>query len=362
MLRSTAALTALALLSLTACNKKPKLEGKIVGFKSGSTTDIVVHAKAIKGAHVWCSNGGYGCDPFDMPASGEKDFDVDMSKGSFDTPKKIMLTATYHDKNEEKVPLDVAASVPPALAVNSFGGFISCPPRECLGNVDVLTSSVNITVPAGSTLQIGSTKLTADAQGKIEGPVAFAPAPKDVALAKLCDANSTLTTLPVSMTFSDKATSSASLNLTMEDLRSKVLELTKGVKKGPVAFPWEKGAAAKHKPGVIIQHTSSCSAGGASDAHLEDLRVVVFTEEKGTRADKCKYAFNDGTSATANITMHDQAATAYDRATGKVLGTKAFEAKKSCDYSLTTKTKNLTDQDAWPDSKAVAAWGATLAR
>jgi hypothetical protein len=317
----------------------------------------------IKGARVWCSAGGYGCDPFDMPASGEKDFDVDLSKGNYDTPKKVMLTASYHDKNEEHVPLDLTAALPPSLGVNSAGGYISCPPRDCLGNVDVLTSSVKMTAPAGSTLQVGSTKLTADAQGKLEGPVTFAPAPKDVPLSKLCGESTTLTTLPVTMTFSDKATSSESLKLTVEDLRTKVLELTEGVKKGPVAFAWEKGGAAKHKVGVIIEHArSSCSAGGASDAHLEDLRVVVFTEAKGTRADKCKYAFNDGTSGTANITMHDQTATAYDRATGKVLGTKAFEAKKSCDYSLTTKTKHLEDQDAWPDSKAITAWGATLAR
>src|SRR6185295_4601529 len=118
----------LPLVALLACKKKPKLEGKIVGFKQGSTSVIIARAKATKGSHVWCSEGGYGCEPFDMPASGEKDFEVDLSKGAYDTPKKVMLTAQYNDANKEQVPLDLAAALPPVLEVN--GGYISCPPRE----------------------------------------------------------------------------------------------------------------------------------------------------------------------------------------------------------------------------------------
>ena len=118
----------------------------------------------------------------------------------------------------------------------------------------------------------------------------------------------------------------------------------------------------KRKPGAIVHGGSICHPGGPSDAKLEDLRVIVFTEEKGKHEDKCNYDFNDGTHGTADITMHDQQATAYDRTTGTVMGTKVFEAKKSCDPSFTTKDKNLEDQNAWPDAKAIAAWGATLAR
>jgi len=353
---------ALVVLSLTGCNKKPKLEGKVVGFKPGSKTVIVVHAKATKGSKIWCSSGGYGCDVNEMPSSGEMDVDVDLSKGDSQTPKKVMLTATWHDKNQEQVPLDLATALPPALDVNPFGGWVSCPPRDCLGHIDFAGSSADLTVPPWTTLEIGSSKLTADAQGKIQGPVTFSPASKDLSLVKICDDKSAIGTVPVTMTFADKAKATGSLSMTYDGLRDGLLKTLEGVKKGPVLFGFEKGGAVRGKPGVIVHKSTFCYAGGASDATLKDLRVVVFTEDKSKREDECNYAFDDGTHGTADITMHDQLATAYDRATGRVLGTKMFMATKDCDREVTSKTKNLKDQAAWPDGKAVAAWAATLAR
>jgi hypothetical protein len=104
-----------------------------------------------------------------------------------------------------------------------------------------------------------------------------------------------------------------------------------------------------------------CYAGGPADATVKDVRVVLFGEDK-PRSGTCNYVFTDGTSGAANLTMHDELATAYDRTTGKVLGTKLFEAKKSCDPEVTSKTKALKGQDAYADSKAIATWGATLAK
>lgn len=350
------------LVSLAACNRKPKLEGKVTGYKPGSTSIVMVHAKATKGSRVWCAAGGHACDPFDMPASGEKDIEVDLSKGHYDTPAKVMLTASYNDKNQEVVPLDLATSVPPALETSS-NGYISCAPRECTGSIDVMTAKADVHLPAGSIFEVGSTKLTADASGKAQGPIPIAPAVKDLPLSKVCahDA-STLATWPVKVTFPDKTTAATTFQYTTEVPRTKLVSALEGVKKGPVLFPWESGAAAKGKPAAIYLSTASCYAGGAADATMKDVRVVVFGESKSTRTDTCAYAFNDGTKGSAKITLHDTQATAYDRATGRVVGTKLFEAKKSCDYEVTTKTKNLSDQDTWADSKPIAAWGATLAR
>lgn len=357
-------LAVVLLVSLTACNRKPKLEGKVTGFKPGSTSVVMVHAKATKGSHVWCGPGGHSCEPFDIPASGEKDVEVDLSKGSYDTGSKVMLTATYRDKNKEVLPLDLAASVPPALEVMSYGGYVSCKPRECSGSIDVMASSAKLFLPAGSTFQLGTSKVTANASGAAQGPVTLTPAPKDVLLSKVCTLSSdkaTLGTMPASLTFPDKTTSTSKFELTTETLTKQLIAALEGAKKGPVPFAWESSGATTGKPAAVVMRRTYCHAGGPADATVKDVRVVVFGEDK-PRSGTCNYVFTDGTRGTANLTMHDELATAYERTTGKVLGTKLFVAKKYCDPEVTSKTKSLKGQDEYADYKAIAAWATTLAR
>ena len=345
---------------LTGCKGKPKLEGKIVGFKPGSTTTLIVHAKATKGSKIYCASGGYPCDIYEMPASGEKDFEVDMMKASGDTPKKVVLTAEL-GKNKEEVVLDVATSIPPVLEVSS-AGYLSCTPRDCSGSINVVTGQAELYVAAGTVVEIGSTSLTADKFGKAAGAVNITPSMKDVSLAKVCAKDKAiLGSVPVAVTLPDKTKLTTKFDITSETVSSHLDKAMDVVKKGTaVTFPWEKPGAAKGKTSIHL--TASTCRLASGDAKLGDIHVVVFSEDTQTRPGECSYTSDKGTHATAKITMHDEKATAYDRTTGKNLGTKFFEAPKKCDADVYGSAGNLSAQDVYVSETAIAAWGATLVR
>jgi hypothetical protein len=294
-----------------------------------------------------------------MPTLGEMDIEVDLLKDSYDTPNKVMLTATFNGKNQEQVPLDLA-SLPPALEFS--GALLSCKPRDCSGEIDVMASAIQAYLPPGTTLQLGTSKVTADATKSAKGPVTLTPAPKDALLSKVCSTTkTTLGTMPATLTFPDKTTATTTFTLDSELVRTKLITMLEGVKKGPVKFAWETTGAARGRAAVIMA-SSYCNVAGPADATLKDVHVVVFEEDKATRSSTCNYRFDDGTTGSANITMHDQLVTAYDRTTGKVIATKVFDAKKDCNVEVTTKNRNFTDQSAYPSFTTVAAWAASIAR
>ena len=65
-----------ALVGLTACKRKLKLEGKVTGFKPGTDT-LVLHVVSKKGASVSCEPPGYGCSRTDVGASGQADIELE---------------------------------------------------------------------------------------------------------------------------------------------------------------------------------------------------------------------------------------------------------------------------------------------
>jgi len=58
-----------SLVLATGCKGKPKLEGKITGYKEGSATVIIVHAKAVKGSKILVLGLAYKPDVDDVRES-----------------------------------------------------------------------------------------------------------------------------------------------------------------------------------------------------------------------------------------------------------------------------------------------------
>jgi len=361
-MRKAVVVTVATLVFVTGCKGKPKLEAKIVGYKAGSKDIILVHAKATKGSKLWCGEGGYGCDIYIVPASGETEFEVDLGKGRGDTPKKVMVNAEL-GKNHEIVPLDLEKDLPPALDI-SANGYVSCKPRDCAGNFNFITGQAELYLPAGTVATVGSSKITSDSTGKAFGPITLTTPVKDIPLSKLCAKDKTsFGSTPVSITFPDKTTLTGKLDVTSETITAGLNKVLGPVMKGTaVTFPWEKGAPAKGK--IAIRTTlDSCQFAGAPDGKIGDIRVyVIGAGDQKTRTGECSYTSDKGTHATAKITMHDESATAYDRTTGKTLGTKAFEASKACDANVYGTAGFLSEQDRYVSEATMLAWGATLAR
>ena len=55
--------------------------------------------------------------------------------------------------------------------------------------------------------------------------------------------------------------------------------------------------------------------------------------------------------------------TAYDRVTGKKLGTKVFQASSVCNWEVTAQSgASLDNQNSYPDDATLAQWAAGFAR
>jgi hypothetical protein len=343
---------------LGGCKRKPKLEGKVTGFKPGTDT-LMMHVVTEKGMIVSCEPPGYGCKLTDVGPTGQADIELDTS-GQND--QKVHLKAQLGPK-ENQIVLDPATSMPPTVKV-SPNRSIACFGRDCSGSVDVVPwGHIQLKAPAGTLVEVGSDKLTVGADGSLDSLFNFTPALKDQLLSKVLAKDSvTFGSSSVSLTFPDKAKTSSKFDLTTEGAAGIFAIMFKDAARGPLLFPWEKGVAPKGKP-VAVFCRGLCYLGGAADATLADLRVIVLTEDKQLRKAPCSYVMNNGQKATANLTMHDELATAYERATGKKLGTKVFTAPNQCSWEVTAKVgASLSDQDSHPDGAPIARWGATLAK
>lgn len=366
-------LLALALgLGATGCGKM-KLSAKATGYKSGSATTMLVHLVGEKGARVTCSSVSIVCPPTEIPYSGETDMEVDLSATTSEKGSRVLFLKAQRGRREASVMLDLETALPPTVSFASSGGF-SCIGRKCDGSVLVADARVKGHFPPATTVQVGSAKVVANAAGDLDAPVnlGLRTQPKDILLSKLCSSTaSSFGATDLTITFPDGAKAASPVDLTTDRVWSELAP--RFAAGGPALFPWEKPGAtsASKRRAAIVYAPSRCVAGGAADATLGDVGVfVVSTPAARTRSDTCVYQLNlkaTGASrgvATAKLTLHDEEATAYERVTGRKLGTRPFQAAHYCtsNVSLSSASESIPDQDAYVDDKAVAAWAATLAR
>lgn len=356
----------------TGCGKM-KLTAKATGYKTGSATTMLVHLVGEKGARVTCSSANITCAPAEIGFNGETDMEVDLSATTSEKGSRILFVKAQRGRREASVMLDLETALPPTVSVASSGD-ISCIGRKCDGNILIADSRVKGHFPPATTVQVGSAKLVANAAGDVDAPVSFGlrTAPKDILLSKLCTSTSTsFGSTDLTLTFPDGAKAVSPVDLTTERVWSELAP--RFAAGGPALFPWEKPGAipASKRRAAILYAQSRCVAGGSADATLGDVGVfVVSTPAARTRADVCVYQLNvkaTGASrgvATAKLTLHDEQATAYDRVSGRKLGTRAFQAAHYCtsNVSLSSASENIPDQDAYVDDKAVVGWAATLGR
>jgi hypothetical protein len=353
------AITLLLVVAMSGCKRKLKLEGKVTGLKPGSTSTLLVHVVSERRASIECEPPGYSCPRTDIPFNGETDIEVATIGAA--TQKKIFLKGVLGPK-ENRIVVDPAASLPPAVLV-AFNGLIECVARDCDGVLEIAPAgSLRLRAPAGTIVEVGSDKLTVGASGNIDSPVNITPAVKDQLLSKLCTDKVTFGSSTLSLTFPDKKKATTKFDLTTEHATPRIIKMLEGVSKGPVLFPWEKGAAVRGKGGALYLPGSGCVPGGATDATLADVRVVVLSELRPPRTGECSYTSDSGSKGTAKLLMHDKLVTVYDRGTGRKLGTKLFEAPKFCDPNVTAKRGDLPDQDEFPSQPAIVTFGATFAR
>ena len=365
------------LLALPGCSKG-KLEAKVKGYAPGSKTTVVIHVKGDKGATVDCATGGLACQSVDLGAAGEGDVEIDEANVPPGGSKVVFL----HEKigrREATTSIDLgnASGLPAAVDVNELGT-ITCVSRTCNGLFGIAPSgSLSLTAAAGTKVDVGSEHFTVPAGGQLTTStnVTTTPAMKDVPLAKLCT-GTTGTAVPLgstkmTLTFADGASASTDVAMTTHMANMSLGPvLSDAVKKGPVAFPWEKPGTPpnRSKHTAIYVTVSGCEgAGGAADAKLGDVTVIAVSDTK-PRTDTCTYALNEKTSgksrgtSTGKITLNDEEATAFDRFTGKKLGTKLFAAPKTCDpdLKLDSAADTIKEQTSYASTTAIAAWAATL--
>lgn len=369
---ATGLLAASLAVGAAGCGKM-KLSAKATGYKSGSATTMLVHLVGEKGSRVTCSSVNITCTPAEIGFNGETDMEVDLSATTSEKGSRILFVKAQRGRREASVMLDLETALPPTVSVSSSGD-ISCIGRKCDGSILVADSHLKGHFPPATAVQVGSTKLVANAAGDVDAPLTFGPRaqPKDLLLSKLCTStSSSFGSTDLTVTFPDGAKSASPIDLTTERVWA---ELGPRFAAGGAAlFPWEKpGAApASRRRAAILYAKSHCVAAGAADATLGDVGVfVVSTPAARTRSDTCVYQLNlksTGASrgvATAKLTLHDEQATAYERVSGRKLGTRAFQAAHYCtsNVSLSSASESIPDQDAYVDDKAIVAWGATFAR
>lgn len=374
MARRVVSVTVLSCVTLGALGcSKAKLEATLKGYKPGSPNVVLVHVKGDKGASVECTEGGLPCPRVDLGALGEIDMEIDLTSAG-DKPKvAFLLSRLGRREAKATVNLDAGSGLAARVEVSS-GGVVTCISRTCTGLLSLApTASISLTVPPGTTAQIGTQQFKADAKGEIRTPLTLTTTPplKDLPASKLCthDAASPVGRAKLTLTFADGATASADAALTTDMVSSGLGATLSAIKRGPVPFPWEKaGAAARPKRAAFSVDQSGCNAfGGPADATLADVAVLVVTEPKGERTDKCTYAITDPSGASSGsssgrITLYDETAIAYDRVTGKKLAERVFQAPKICDQSikLTSATTPISDQQMHPLRATVATWAATV--
>ena len=362
--RARTAVIALALMSV-GC--KIKVEAKPVGFKEGSGDTIVVHVVTTSGADITCSTDW--CPKTKVPSSGEVDVEVTIPPGT--EQKRVFIQAKKGPRKGELL-LDLEAGLPPKLSVTPGYGTISCEPRKCSGLLKLVPApQLSISADPGTVFEIGTDKITVPADGYVSAPftLTYSPPLDKMPLAKICvgsvsggRASTPLTTTTLAATFPDKVKSSAKVELDMASVESDLAQFLKDVAKGPVAFAWEKsGAPAKGKRTAVYVDGSHCYDAGAKDAVVADLDIVAVSESQ-ERIGECTYTSSTGT-LKGKMTMHDENATAYDRITGKKVGSKLFVAPKECRTTFYAKPGDTPPEaTSFASKEAIAQWAATFAK
>jgi hypothetical protein len=236
-----------------------------------------------------------------------------------------------------------------------------------------------MTAPAGTLVEIGNDKLTVPASGSIEAPlnVALTPPLAKQPIDKVCigvvngsTPDAVLGSTTLTLTFPDKVKLSTKVDLTSVLAQRGLAAALKDAAKGAVVFPWEKaGAPVKGKKAAIYVENDQCYDAGQPGATIGDLDVVALAEDQ-TRVGECAYDLtgekdNKGHgTASGKITMYDSHASAYDRVTGKKLGTKLFLAPKDCtkDIRLGSVTSTIADQTSYANEDQIAVWALTFAK
>lgn len=354
-----------AAIALTTMGCKMKLEATPTGPAPGAPGKIRVHLVGAGGAQVTCSAGA--CQSAKLPYSGEGDLDVTPPSGD---EKTVVITAKKGiRRGSAKVDLG-AGGTGATLAVNH--GSFDCIPTGCRGTIALApSSSVSVDAQAGTTIDIGGEKLTVPAAGSLRSPLKLALASpiEKQPLATICTGHETpsavLGSTTITVTVPGKAPLSATAPLEAVIAETDLANALAEIAKGPVVFPWEKsGVAAKGKRAAVFVFGGSCYDAGASGATVADLDVIAIADIQ-TREDECVYHLSGGSgTATGKITLNDKNATAYDRITGRQLGTRLFTAPKGCDKEITLKggSRYVAPKTSWVNDDDIAKWAATFAK
>lgn len=357
-----AARLAVAAIAITTIGCKLKVEGSMKGFEEG-TIKPIVHVVSEPGADVTCDQPG--CFSTKVPPSGEVDL-------TFSAPgaTSVVVKGKKGFKKGQVVVDITGKDLPPRLTVDDRGSF-SCSPGSCSGTIALApSSSVTATTDPATVFKIGADTVTAGADGKIAAPLSLTLSPPlpQQPLSKICvgfkrlDAKNVITSVPITVTFPNKGTSTVKADLDIDVVEKNLAKHLAGVEKGPVLFPWEKpGTPARGKRAAAFIYEDDCYDAGAPDATVADLDVVAVAVNS-KRAGECTYHSKDDTKV-GKATMYDLDATVYDRITGKKLATRAFAAPKECLSSFTAKKGSAAPEAVSSvDREAVAKWAATFAR
>lgn len=362
---------ALLLVALSGCNRKLPLEAKVVGYKPGSSTILLVEVKSNSGARVECMDGGLRCEKKDVGAPGAVNLEIDM-KYAGAAPMQVMLHAAHGPReNTLTLPLDASSGMPAKLDV-APDGKITCTFANCTGTLVLApTAHLTLTTTAGTVAELGTSKATASAGGTIDADFVAPPvaALRSLSLRVLCATPAkSLGALPLTLTFPDQVKLTTSVALDAEVARRGFAAALEQVAKGPVVLPWEKPAEtipAARRGILLLTPAGACSAGGAEDATLSTLAVVVLGT-RSERKDACTYKLTDAKAkdkgqADSPLTLHDIDAKAYDRRSGKLLGTRKFLAPKNCTDEFATRSgERMISQASRVDEATVTAWAASL--
>jgi hypothetical protein len=221
-----------------------------------------------------------------------------------------------------------------------------------------------LTTEPGTVVEVGTTKVTADAAGHVDADVDL-PSLKTQPLKVLCGQSDTsLGASTLTLTFADKTKITAPIAILPKLTSAGIGAWAQAAEKGPLLFPWEKGAANKGHGGIYAMAAGCFSD---SDAKLGDLSVIVIAQGF-SRDDTCEYALADSNnkdrgSATGKLTLHDDHATAWDRASGKSVATRTFKAEHHCNPDFKVeRDRKIPDQDAYASPTAIEQWASSLAR
>lgn len=354
-------------LALTSVGCKLKVEATPVGFKEGSGDTVIVHVVTTSGADITCSTDW--CPKTKVPSSGEVDVEVTIPSSA--EHKRVFIQAKKGPRKGELL-VDLETGLPPKLAVTPSYGTISCEPRKCSGILKLVPSpELSVSADPGTVFAIGTDTITVPADGHVTAPftLAYSPPLEKMPLAKVCvgsvpagTASPALATATIRATFPDAATSTATAELDMLSLERDLARFLKDVTKGPVAFAWEKaGTPAKGKRTAVYVDGNDCYDAGAKDAVVADLDVVAVSESQ-KREGECTYTSASGT-LKGKAVMYDENVTAYDRVTGKQVGTKLFVAPKECQATFYAKPgEKAPETISFVNKEAVAQWAATFAK